>query len=69
MEGLNRPAAGPEGATDDRDYHYRRAEEELERARAATVERVAHFHYRLAEFYLDLVYGAEGDPRAARPAE
>jgi hypothetical protein len=49
----------------DRDYYYRRAEEELERARAATVDKVARCHFLLAGLYLDLVYGPEGDPRAA----
>jgi hypothetical protein len=28
-------------------------------------EPVVGFHYRLAGLYLDRVYGAEGDPRAA----
>lgn len=53
---------------DDLDYLYRRAEEELERARSATVECVVSFHYRYAGLFLDRIYGAEGDPRAAAHA-
>ena len=49
---------------DDLDYYYLRAEQELDRARAATAEHVVRFHYQLAGLYLDRVYGAEGDPRA-----
>ena len=50
---------------EDRDYYYRRAVEELDRASAATVERVVSIHYQLAHLYLDRVYGAEGNPRIA----
>jgi hypothetical protein len=50
---------------DDPDYLYRRAEEEIERARAATAERIVSFHYQLAGLFLDRIYGAEGDPRAS----
>jgi hypothetical protein len=48
---------------EDRAYFYRRAEEEIEHARASATERLVHFHYVLAGLYLDRVYGAEGDPR------
>jgi hypothetical protein len=47
----------------DREYCYRRAEEELERARTSTTARVVQVHYELAELYLDRLYGAEGNPR------
>ncbi len=49
---------------EDRDYYYLRAEEELDRARKATLGRVVDIHYQLAGLYLDRVYGPEGDPRA-----
>ncbi|MDB5670428.1 MAG: hypothetical protein JWO25_1387 [Alphaproteobacteria bacterium] len=49
----------------DQDYFYRRAEEEIDRARISTAERVVRFHYELAGLYLDRVYGAEGNPRFA----
>ena len=48
---------------DDRSYFYSRAEEEIERARSSSNERVVKFHYLLAGLYLDRVYGAQGDPR------
>ena len=48
---------------DDRGYFYRRAEEEIGRAQAASVARQVEFHYRLASLYLDRVFGTEGDPR------
>ena len=51
---------------EDCEYYYRRAEEELDRAREATAERAVSIHYQLASLYLDRVYGAEGDPRGAR---
>ena len=47
----------------DRDYCYRRAEEELERARMSSAARVVAAHYQLAGLYLDRIYGAEGNPR------
>ena len=49
----------------DRDYLYRRAEEEIERARHSTAARVVKAHYELAGLYLDRIYGSEGNPRAA----
>jgi hypothetical protein len=52
---------------DDRRYFYRRAEEEIERAQAAQQERLTSFHYRLADLYLDRVFGPDGDPRQAHP--
>jgi hypothetical protein len=60
-----RSEAASEGAMEDRDYFYRRAEEEIDRARASSAEREVSFHYRLAGLYLDRIYGTEGDPRAA----
>ena len=53
----------PRMSEDDRSYFYRRAEEEIERARASVNERLVHFHYLLAGLYLDRIYGHEGDPR------
>jgi hypothetical protein len=50
---------------EDRDYLYRRAEEEVYRASAATAQREASFHYQLAELFLERIYGAQGNPRAA----
>jgi hypothetical protein len=52
----------------DRDYLYRRAEEEIERARHSTIQRVVQAHYELAGLYLDRIYGSEGNPRAALEA-
>jgi hypothetical protein len=45
----------------DRAYYHRRAEEELAHAQQATDERLVSYHYRLAGFYLDLVFDAQGD--------
>ena len=53
---------------EDREYYYRRAEEEIAQAQACSVEHAVEFHYRLACYYLDRVFGAEGDPRLALPA-
>jgi hypothetical protein len=47
----------------DPGYFHRRAEEEIAQAQACDDERLVQFHYLLAGFYLDLVYGREGDPR------
>ena len=52
----------------DRDYFYRRAEQEIAVAQAARCERLVRFHYQLASLYLDRVYGEAGDPRALRDA-
>jgi len=46
---------------DDRAYYYRRAEEEIARAQAATDERGVSAHYHLAGYYLDRVFGPGGD--------
>ena len=43
-------------------YHYRRAEQELERAQQADHPAAVKAHYVLAGFYLDRVYGS-GEPR------
>ena len=43
----------------DRAFYCRRAEEELEFAQRATDELLVSFHYRLADFYLGLVYGEQ----------
>ena len=48
---------------DDQTYFYRRAEEEIAQARASADEKLVSFHYVLAGYYLDLVYGNESDPR------
>jgi hypothetical protein len=48
---------------DDRDYFYRRAEEEIGLAQRSDAESSVSFHYRLAVLYLDRVFGADGDPR------
>jgi hypothetical protein len=45
---------------DERNYFYRRAEEEIARAQAADDERLVSFHYHLAGLYLDRVYGPVG---------
>lgn len=41
---------------DDKAFYHRRAEEELVHAQTATDERLVNYHYRLAGFYLDLVF-------------
>jgi hypothetical protein len=46
----------------DRAYYHRRAEEELAYAQQATDEWLVSYHYRLAGFYLDLVFDAHGEP-------
>ena len=40
-------------------YFYRRAEQEIELACASVDERLVSFHYRLADLYLNKVYGIE----------
>ena len=51
---------------DDKAFYHRRAEEELVLAQTATDEGLVSYHYRLAGFYLDLVFGSSPDypPRA-----
>ena len=51
-------------ADEDRDYFYRRAEQEIACAQSACGERQVRLHYQLAETYLDRVFGADGDPRS-----
>lgn len=43
---------------DDKAFYHRRAEEELVHAQRATDESLVSYHYRLAGFYLDLIYGS-----------
>lgn len=54
MSGL---PADPRLSDDDRAYYHRRAEEEIARAQASTEAKVVSFHYHLAGFYLDRVFG------------
>ena len=44
---------------DDRAFFHRRAEEELAHAQRATDERLVTYHYRLAGYYLDLVFNSQ----------
>ena len=56
-------------AETDRDYFYRRAEQEIAIAQASGCAQLVRFHYQLASLYLDRVFGADGDPRmTAQPA-
>lgn len=41
---------------DDEAYYQRRAEEEVERARASEDPRIVRFHYALSELYLDRIH-------------
>ena len=52
-------------SADDKAYHQRRAEEEVEHARRSDDPRIVDFHYRLTELYLDRVHGpaAAAEPR------
>jgi hypothetical protein len=50
-------------ASEDRDYFYRRAEQEIACAQSSASERLVRFHYQLAALYLDRVFGADGDQR------
>jgi hypothetical protein len=52
----------------DRDYFYRRAEQEIAIAQASACEQLVRFHYQLASLYLDRVFGADGDPRVTAMA-
>ena len=45
----------------DRTFYRRRAEEELDYAQNSLDESLVSFHYRLAGFYLDLVFREQGD--------
>jgi hypothetical protein len=47
---------------EDRNYYRRRAEEEVEWARASADARSVRLHYLLATAYLDRAYGQEGEP-------
>jgi hypothetical protein len=53
-------------ADEDRDYFYRRAEQEIACAQSADGERQVRIHYQLAGLYLDRVFGTDGDPRGIR---
>ena len=44
----------------DSDFHYRRAEKELERAQCAEHPAAVKAHYLLAGYYQDRVYGPGG---------
>lgn len=48
---------------DDVDYYRRRADLELERAKAATLPTVAAAHHRLADAYRQRVVAAEAESR------
>lgn len=45
-------------SSDDRNYFLRRAESELELARAATHDKAARAHFLIAGTYFDRVYAA-----------
>lgn len=49
----------------DRTYFLRRAETELNLARAATHEKAARAHFLIAGAYFDRVYAAEGSDSGA----
>ena len=49
----------------DPDYLYRRAEQELELAQAATNPAVVKAHYLLADRYLESLYGIESEAAPA----
>ena len=51
-------------ASEDRDYFYHRAEQEIACAQASASPPLVRFHYQLAALYLDRVFGAVGDPRS-----
>ena len=46
---------------DDRDYYYRRAEQEIALAQTSSDETAVKFHYMLGGLYLDRVFG-DGSP-------
>ena len=48
---------------DDRDYYYRRAEEEIAQAQTSTDEAAVKFHYFLGGLYLDRVF-SESDSQS-----
>lgn len=49
---------------DDKEYFYKRAENELEMAQRAEIPAVVRAHYMLASHYLDMVYNDDA-PHAA----
>jgi hypothetical protein len=53
---------------DDKAYYHRRAEEEIARAQSSSDEKLVTFHYRLAGFYLDLVFGQGAGSEAVQRA-
>lgn len=53
---------------DDKAYFYRRAEEEIARAQSSADGKIVSFHYHLAGFYLDLVFGGGADAAGATEA-
>jgi hypothetical protein len=52
---------------DDKDYFYKRAENELEMAQRTEVPEAVKAHYTLAGYYLDKVY-SDGDALVANGA-
>ena len=53
------PILRPTPNTEDPDYLYRRAEQELELAQAATIPAVVKAHYLLADHYLEALHAQE----------
>lgn len=51
----------PVSPPEDPDYLYRRAEQELELAQAATHPAVVKAHYLLADHYLETLHGQEAE--------
>jgi hypothetical protein len=49
---------------DDKDYFYKRAENELEMAQRTAVPEAVKAHYTLAGYYLDKVYNEDDAPPA-----
>ena len=47
---------------DDRNYYYRRAEQEIALAQSSTDENSVKFHYMLGGLYLDRVFGDGSRP-------
>lgn len=60
--------ADPPLSEDDKAYYHRRAEEEIARAQASNEAKVVSFHYHLAGFYLDRVFGGPSSSAGAGAA-
>lgn len=54
---------------DDKDYFYKRAENELEMAQRTAVPEAVKAHYTLAGYYLDKVYNEDDAPPAEAEGE